>query len=94
MTRQRQQPPIPFPWIVLPELHASLGFGFFLAFHVALPPAWFVWALGILELILLLKETVVDPLLEGPTQPFFWEGAQDFFWYQVGFAIALLVVFA
>lgn len=80
------------PEIILPELHASLGFGFLLAFHVFLPSTWFAWALGVLELVLLFKETTVDPILEGPTQPFFWEGVQDFLWYQVGFAIAALLV--
>ncbi len=78
------------PSIIYPELHAALGWGFVTGFLLYLPPSWFWPALGVLELVLLVKEAWFDPRFEGPTQPFLWEGVKDFLWYHAGYLLALL----
>ncbi|MGI0067319.1 MAG: hypothetical protein ACREB9_02690 [Thermoplasmata archaeon] len=80
------------PNIIYPELHGSLGFGFFLAFYFFLPASWFFWALLLAEAVLLNKETWFDPLVEGPTQPFWPEGVKDFLAYQAGFLVAVVLL--
>ncbi len=72
--------------------HSALGFGFLLAFHFLLPPSWFWWAMLALEVVLVLKETLFDPNTEGKTQPFLWAGVTDLSFYQVGFAVAGILV--
>jgi hypothetical protein len=79
--------------VTYPELHASLGFGLLLGFWEFLPASWRLPALGLLEVILLLKEALFDPAVEGPTQPFLWEGVKDFAWYHAGYAVALGFLF-
>ena len=76
------------PRIIYPELHAALGYGFLLSFRFLLPASWFWHAFAFLEIVLLVKEAAYDPATEGKTQPFFWQGVQDFAWYHVGYAIA------
>ena len=70
--------------------HAALGWGIVLSFLVFLPTAWWLGAFLLLEDILLLKESVFDPLTE-KANPFFWSGVTDLGWYQVGILLLLLL---
>lgn len=79
------------PAVILPELHAALGFGFLAAMLLFVPGRIQLPFFGALEVVLVYKETVLDPWREGPTQPFLWEGAKDLAWYHVGFAVFALV---
>ncbi len=71
--------------------HAALGWGFVLAFHFLLPPSWFWPAFGILELVLLGKESLFDPRTEAQ-QPFLWAGVRDLGEYSVGFLLAAAAI--
>ena len=80
------------PRIIYPELHAALGWGLLLGFWVFLPVAYLPVAFVVIEGVLLWKESVFDPITEGPSQPFLWEGVQDFAWYHAGYALCLALL--
>ncbi|OYV49533.1 MAG: hypothetical protein B7Z78_13440 [Rhodospirillales bacterium 20-60-12] len=78
------------PRVIYPLLHAALGWSLVLSFLVFLPTAWWLGAFLLLEDILLIKESVFDPLTE-KANPFFWSGVTDLGWYQVGILLLLLL---
>ena len=81
------------PRIIYPELHAALGYGFLLSFHFLLPSSWFWPALAVLWVVLLVKEVWFDPVFEGKTQPFLWEGVTDALFYAVGMVIVGAIIY-
>ncbi len=78
--------------IIYPELHAALGWGILLGFVELLPRSLFLGAMIVAEGVLLGKEALFDPVVEGSSEPFLWSGATDLLFYQVGFLIASIML--
>ena len=91
------------PAIILPEDHATIG-ALAVAVAYAFAPGRLGdpdrphrqvprWAVSTFAVIVLLKETLWDPLNE-VGQPFLWEGATDMLWYLVGIVAMLGALWA
>lgn len=58
-----------------------------------LPIGWLPFLVLLLELGVLGKESLLDPILEhDPPQPFFWEGVTDWAFWQPGIALTWIVL--
>lgn len=79
--------------IIYPELHFVLGYAGLLTAMVFLHGLWLWTAFLAGEVGVFFKEGYWDSRNESHA-PFFWNGATDAFWYQVGFAAAAVVGFA
>ena len=100
---------MPVDWlsnsIILPELHAALGAGVVFGAYLLLSGLgtrrsdgtprhhWSRLAVVVFLGIDFAKELLWDPTHEA-SNPFLWQGVVDFFWYLVGVAIALALIFA
>lgn len=68
------------------------GLGFTAWWWILLPTPYFLGAVLGMELVVLLKETLLDPRIE-TDQPFFWAGAEDLAFWQPGIGLTLLGLF-
>lgn len=91
------------PAIIFPELHAAIG-ALAVAAAYALSPGTLGdshrsrpnvprLAVAAFTVVVFLKELLWDPANE-VNQPFLWAGATDFFWYVVGIAVMLGLLWA